>query len=44
MLFKISSGSISAVVHQMLSKSENIFTEMWSFNDFQNGAVRHLEF
>jgi len=38
MLFKISSGSISAVVHQMLSKSENIFTEMWSFNDFQNGG------
>ena len=37
-LFKISSGSISAVVHQILSKSDNIFTEIWWFNDFQNGG------
>jgi len=37
-LFKISLGSISAVVHQMLSKSDNIFTEIWWFNDFQNGG------
>ena len=36
MLFKISSGSTSAVVHQILSKSDNIFTEIWWFNDFQN--------
>ena len=38
MLFKISSSSISAVVHQILSKSHNIFTEIWWFNDFQNGG------
>jgi len=37
-LFKISSGSISAVIHQILSKSDNIFTEIWRFNDFQNGG------
>ena len=37
-LFKISSGSISVVVHQILSKSDNIFTEIWWFNDFQNGG------
>jgi len=37
-LFKISSGSTSAVVHQILSKSDNIFTEIWRFNDFQNGG------
>ena len=36
-LLKISSGSTSAVVHQILSKSDNIFTEIWWFNDFQNG-------
>jgi len=29
---------MSAVVHQMLSKSDNIFTEIWWFNDFQNGG------
>jgi len=28
-LFKISSSSISAVVHQILSQSDNIFTEIW---------------
>jgi len=35
---KTSSGSIPAVVHQILSKSNNIFTGIWQFNDFQNGG------
>ena len=43
-LFKISSGSISAVIHQILSKSDNIFTEIWWFNDFQNGGRGHHVF
>ena len=38
MLFKTSSGSTSTVLHQILSKSDNIFTEIWWFNDFQNGG------
>ena len=37
-LLKTSSGSIYAVEHQILSKSNNIFTEIWWFNDFQNGG------
>ena len=37
-LFKMSSGSISAVVHQILSKSDNILLRLWWFNDFQNGG------
>jgi len=32
------SSSISAVVHQILSKSDNIFTKIWWFNHFQNGG------
>ena len=36
--FQDSPGSTSAVVHQILSKSDNIFTEIWWFNDFQNGG------
>ena len=35
---KTSSGSIHAVVHQILSKSNIIFTGIWQFNDFQNGG------
>jgi len=27
-----------SVIHQILSKSDNIFTEIWGFNDFQNGG------
>jgi len=39
-LLKTSSGSIHAVglVHQILSKSNNIFNGIWQFNDFQNGG------
>jgi len=37
-LFKISPGSISAVVHQILLKLDKIFTEIWRLNDFQNGG------
>jgi len=37
-LLKNSSGSMYAVVHQFLSKSDNSFTEIWWFNDFQNGG------
>ena len=29
---------IRAVVHQILSKSNNIFTEIWWFKDFQNDS------
>jgi len=35
---KTLSGSTYAVVHQILSKSNNIFTEIWRFNGFQNGG------
>jgi len=32
------SGSISDVEYQISSKSDNILTEIWRFNDFQNGS------
>ena len=35
---KTLSGSLHAVVHQILSKSNDIFTGIWQFNDFQNGG------
>jgi len=39
MVYLLSSDVVlEAIVHQILSKSNNIFTEIWWFNDFQNGG------
>ena len=34
----LSLGSISAVVYQIWSKSDDFFTEIWWFSDLQNGG------
>jgi len=34
----LSLGSISAIVYQISSKSDNFFTYIWRFNDFQIGC------
>jgi len=43
-LFKTSSGSMHAVVHQILSKSKNILLGYDNLTIFKMAAVRHLGF
>ena len=38
LLTLLSSGSVSAVVYQISSKLDDFCTEIWWFNDFQNGG------